>query len=417
MRVTTLIWGFIALFAFAATAQQTGMQFEHHTTWKAIQEKAKKENKYIFMDAFTTWCGPCKMMAAKIFPLPEVGEFFNANYINVKVQLDTTKNDNEEVKAWYKDAHDIMVNYNVKVFPTYLFFSPNGELVHRAVGSSDAVTFINKGKDALNPDKQYYTLARQYEAGNRQPDFLLKLAQASINAYDRENQAKYADAYLATQSNLFTEDNVKLLQQVTQSSKDKGFKLMMENTEAFDKVLGAGKTNSFIRNIIMQEMIFPEIFGKNRNNVNWDELSKKVTAQYPRQAEEALLYAKVMQTQQLGKWDEFAPAITAYMNKYGAGMSANELNSFAWTVFENCSDMACVAQALEWSKRSLQGPEAKNHMYMDTYANLLYKLGKKAEAIKAQEQTIAIAKEANDGSAEDYEATLKKMKAGEKTWN
>ena len=65
---------------------QKGMQFEHNTTWQAVKEKAKKENKYIFVDAFTTWCGPCKYMAANIFPLEEAGAFFNDKYVNVKVQ-------------------------------------------------------------------------------------------------------------------------------------------------------------------------------------------------------------------------------------------------------------------------------------------------------------------------------------------
>eukprot|EP01035_Chromulina_nebulosa_P047761 gene47761-64791_t len=168
--------------AFAQT--EKGMHFEHGQTWEAIKAKAKAENKYIFVDAFTTWCGPCKMMAATIFPQESVGAFFNDKYINVKVQLDTTKKDNEEVIGWYKDAHDIMVNYKVNVFPTYLFFSPDGELVHRSVGSSEAPEFIVKGKDALDPEKQYYTLVRKYEAGEKAPTFLRNLATAAQNAYD-----------------------------------------------------------------------------------------------------------------------------------------------------------------------------------------------------------------------------------------
>ena len=46
-----------------AMAQDKGMHFEHGLSWAEVQAKAKAENKYIFMDCFTTWCGPCKMMA------------------------------------------------------------------------------------------------------------------------------------------------------------------------------------------------------------------------------------------------------------------------------------------------------------------------------------------------------------------
>ena len=57
--------------SIAVAAQPTGIQFEHNTTWQAVLDKAKQENKYIFVDAFTTWCGPCKMMAKNIFPKPD----------------------------------------------------------------------------------------------------------------------------------------------------------------------------------------------------------------------------------------------------------------------------------------------------------------------------------------------------------
>lgn len=101
---------------------QQGIKFEHGSGWKEIQAKAKAENKYIFMDAFTTWCGPCRYMATNIFPMEKVGNFFNDKFINVKVQLDTTQNDAEEVKSWYADGHDIMKKYKVQAFPTYPVF-------------------------------------------------------------------------------------------------------------------------------------------------------------------------------------------------------------------------------------------------------------------------------------------------------
>jgi tetratricopeptide (TPR) repeat protein len=69
--------------------------------------------------------------------------------------------------------------------------------------------------------------------------------------------------------------------------------------------------------------------------------------------------------------------------------------------------MTCVKEALEWSKRSFKDKE--NHMYLDTYANILYKLGNKEEAIKWEEKAIAL--------GGDYNDTLEKMKKGEKTWN
>jgi tetratricopeptide (TPR) repeat protein len=99
----------------------------------------------------------------------------------------------------------------------------------------------------------------------------------------------------------------------------------------------------------------------------------------------------------------------AYMKDYNNKASADELNNFAWTVFENCKDLACVKEALEWSKKSFDGNN--NPMFIDTYANILYKLGNKQEAIKWEEKALALSN--ND---KEIQTTLDKMKKGEKTW-
>ncbi len=392
--------------------EEKGMHFEHGQTWDAIKAKAKAENKYIFVDAFTTWCGPCKMMAATIFPQESVGAFFNDKYINVKVQLDTTKKDNEEVVGWYKDAHDIMVNYKVNVFPTYLFFSPDGELVHRSVGSSEAPAFIAKGQDALDPEKQYYTLVRKYEAGEKDPTFLRNLATASQNAYDREGIAKYSKEYLATQKDLLTAENIKFLGDFTQTSKDPGFNLMVKNAAAFNKVLGEGKAEETIKAIVMQEEVYPKVF-RSKEAPNWTVLQSSLTAKYPTIAKEAVSQAKVMYYSNKADWPNFSVAFTNHLKAYGKKTTPEQLNQYAWAVFEGCDDLACVKQAVEWSKKSVD--LTSNPMFIDTYANLLHKTGNQAEAVKWEEKAIAILKEKNE-DYKGYEETLEKIKKGEKTW-
>ncbi len=390
---------------------QQGMQFEHNTTWKEIQAKAKAENKYIFVDAFTTWCGPCKYMAANIFPLPEAGAFYNDKFINVKVQLDTTAKDDDEVKRWYADAHSIMTDFKVNVFPTYLFISPEGKLVHRAVGSSDVKTFIAKGADALNPDKQYYVLLDRYKAGERRPEFLRDLANAAGEVYDEEMSQKIPQEYLATQTNLFTTENLDFISKFTKSSKDPGFAILSANGAKFDAVKGKGAANKKLVSIIMSEEIFPKLFSRTATTPDWQEINTSLIQKYPAQADEVLSTSKVMYFQRKKDWNSFQTAVIPYMKKYGANLEPSQLNSFAWTVFENCKDMNCVKEALEWSKRSFKDKE--NPMFIDTYANILYKMGKTAEAIKWSEKAVALAPV---GEKADYQQTLDKMKKGEKTW-
>jgi thioredoxin-related protein len=403
---------FVATVLFASAQQDTGIHFTHSANWQQVLEKAKAENKFIFVDAYTTWCGPCRQMAKAIFPLKDVGDFYNDHYISIKVQLDTTQKDNEDVKGWYADAHNIMTNYKVNVFPTYLFLSPEGKLVHRAVGSSEASVFIGKGSDALDPNKQYYTLVDRFNKGEREPEFLKNLAEAALNAYDRPSIPVFSAAYISTQKDLLTEPNIKFLDNTTQSSKDPGFEIIRKNTAAYNKVLGAGKAEVKIKEIVLNEEVYPSIFGS-ADKPDWVKLEASLSKKYPALAKELTANAKVLYYYNKEDWPTFSKTVTQYVKDYGKSVSANELNQYAWRIFENCSDAACVNQALEWSKRSVD--ITNSHMFIDTYANLLYKTGKKQQALAWEEKALKLAKDANEDFS-SYEEVIEKIKKGEKTW-
>lgn len=403
-------------FTLFALAQDKGMQFEHNSSWEKVLAKAKAENKYIFVDCLTTWCGPCKEMSKNVFPLEEVGAFFNKNFINVKIQLDTTKEDNDDVKSWYAAGKEIATKYNIRAYPTYLMFDPNGLIVHRAVGSSAPDKFLAKGADAINPEKQYYGLKRQYEAGKRGEKFLYTLAKAANDGYDKPFSDKLINEYLATQTDLLTKENIEFMAFNISKSSDMGFPVLYKNPEAFDKVVGAGFAKSVIRNVITREEILPALFPngqKNNSTPEWDNAIKKASIKYPNEAPEAVAYYKISMLQRKSDWKGFGPAVVEYMTAFGSNVAPNQLNSFAWAIFQNCEDMACVASALEWSKQSFANEP--NHMFVDTYANLLYKNGKTKEAIEWETKARDMAIKAG-ADAKNYVTTLEKMEKGEKTW-
>lgn len=119
---------------------QDGIKFED-SDFKTILAKAKKENKLIFLDAYTTWCGPCKLMAKNVFTLKSVGEHYNANFVNAKIDMEKG------------EGIDIAKKYEVKVFPTYLFIDGDGKLVHRTIGYVPEKEFIQFAKDAISKTK------------------------------------------------------------------------------------------------------------------------------------------------------------------------------------------------------------------------------------------------------------------------
>ena len=109
---------------------ETGIRFKSMTLEKAKQI-AKETDKLIFIDAYTSWCGPCKRMAATSFMEEEVGEIFNERFVNIKIEMEKDV-DGPEVARLYK----------VRAYPTLLVINSEGKLIKQNVGFMTADQLI-----------------------------------------------------------------------------------------------------------------------------------------------------------------------------------------------------------------------------------------------------------------------------------
>jgi len=126
------------IFQVIAQENGTGIRF-FEGTWEEALQKAKGENKLIFMDCYSTWCGPCSVMVKRIFPMKEVGDFFNKNFICLKRNMEK----GEEGIALRK-------RYDVVAYPTYLFITGEGYLTWQGAGFMEAAEFIALGQQAIS---------------------------------------------------------------------------------------------------------------------------------------------------------------------------------------------------------------------------------------------------------------------------
>ena len=402
-------------FLESAQAQDKGIKFEYNIHWQAVLDKAKAENKYIFIDCFTTWCGPCKYMNNEIFPKAEVGEIYNEKYINIKLQFDTTSNDKEETMFQRQDADFINRKYKIESYPTYLFFNPEGQLVHRDGGGCDEKEFISKGMNALDTLKQYYTQLKKYQRGIRDTFFLKNLTLLALSVDEAESTAKFAKDYILKKSKVLdTDDDLKFIYQTARATKDTGFIIIMNNLDKFESVIEKKRLYTTLRTIIMQsEFAANYLNWSNWDKIKWENYSKYILKKYPPIGEEALFEIKLSAFQNKKNWVNYVNTIEKY--KATNGLPIEQLNEYAWNIFKNCNDIKILKKALAWSKITFYNQTKIEPGYIDTYANLLYKIGKKKEAIEWEKkaQKIAIAAGAGNDWGQDV---IEKIKKGEKTW-
>lgn len=172
-------------FAGAAKAQTGGIRFEN-STWQETREKAIKERKLIFADFYTEWCGPCLSMAEEVFPLMEIGNFYNTHFVNVKV--DAEKGEGKSLREKYKVAS----------YPTFLFVDPqSGEVVHRSSSRQEAETFLFTGRSAVTPVLRSPYLEKEYTFGNRSRELLGSYMDYLASIYQRDKVNALVKEYIA----------------------------------------------------------------------------------------------------------------------------------------------------------------------------------------------------------------------------
>ncbi len=146
---------FLLLLATATTHAQ-GVNFEEKLSWPKILAKAKSEDKYIFVDFFTTWCGPCRAMRAMLLTQPAAASYFNDKFICVSIQLDTTANDDPDGHPLHRIV-ELANDYVMRFLRTPE--GPNWNFIHDLVAEkypNQADEVVDFGKITYFEQKQQW---------------------------------------------------------------------------------------------------------------------------------------------------------------------------------------------------------------------------------------------------------------------
>lgn len=117
---------------------------------------AKKEKKLVFVDFYTDWCGPCKRMAADVFPQKNLGDYMNKRFVSIK--LNAEKEGKEDAK-----------HYGVSAYPTFYVLDAEGEKKLQITGFMDAESFMAKIETGLDPKMSIEAMGERYAKGERTP--------------------------------------------------------------------------------------------------------------------------------------------------------------------------------------------------------------------------------------------------------
>jgi thiol-disulfide isomerase/thioredoxin len=140
-------------------------------SWEEAKVEAAQTGKMIFVDFYTDWCKPCRMMETQTFSDVGVGEFMNGFFINYRLNAEGSE-------------REIAKEFLVRAYPTLLFAWPDGNEAVRLLGFQPAEIFRSNAESVLM-GTAYYQVYQKYEnlwkKGRREPSFAAVWFEARAN--------------------------------------------------------------------------------------------------------------------------------------------------------------------------------------------------------------------------------------------
>ena len=379
---------FIAISLFSQ-----GINFEKGSFKNAL-EKAKKENKLVFLDAYTTWCGPCKLLEKNVFPKQEVGDFYNKNFINSHVDMEKG------------EGIELAKKYKIYSYPSLFFINGDGEVVYKTAGYIDAKQFIEMGKAALNPENKLENKIAKFNAGESNPEFLMELIKSTYIT-DAEFAKKVSERYFKTiKPSDISRDDAGLLLYFTKSTEDPNYSFFIQNKKELEKHIPANVLEDFDKQIKITSVVqkSTDANGQTVNNeFLTSELVKILGEKDGKMLSSRIRLEFYFRNQNYPEYGKAALEYYAEPTMY----SSEELNDVAWNFYLYIQDKNALLKATEWSLQAIKNKEEAHNT--DTLARIYYKAGDETNAKKWALRSIEIAK-STKAEYTSTEELLKKIK-------
>ena len=300
----------LLLFMFLSVTLLRAQTNFRDITYREAIAAARTEKKLVFIDFYTSWCGPCKMMTNNVFPMKNVGEYLNAKFVCIKI--DAEKGEGLELAK----------RYQVKAYPTFIAITPDEKILMTKVGGTmDGNGFIGSIDRLIDPNKTPERMQQRYESGERTADLIAAYAGMKMEEVYKKRQpdmAKKDEAFKMVQDYFdglkdkerLAEENLFIYTSYTENPEDAIAQYMITNRDKFAPAI--------------QEKILDRI-----KELYKMEIRNFLTAQVPFNQQQYDVVKKGIMDLGLNKDDYYTEAFR-FIESYGKG----DLNAFM-TLCEN----------------------------------------------------------------------------------
>ena len=185
MKILQICVLWILLLGNVLDMQAQGVAFRN-VSWADLKQQAQTEKKAIFIDVYTSWCGPCKKMDRDVFSKAEVGSYMNDKFVSAHVDAERQKD------------FGLFAEYTPSAFPTFYWLDAEGNLLDVESGFLPAEDFLKQSEKALRNTigVRYQALQRRWNEGDRSPRFIEEFVLDVMPKIHVDSVRTYMNRYL-----------------------------------------------------------------------------------------------------------------------------------------------------------------------------------------------------------------------------
>ncbi|MEM9718652.1 MAG: thioredoxin family protein [Bacteroidota bacterium] len=375
--VFSLLFGCIV----STTFSQEGIQF-FSGTWEEVLAAAKSEKKLIFVDAYTTWCGPCKMMDRNTYTDAGVGLYFNENFINYKFDMEKG------------EGLQFARTFEVFAYPTLIFINHEKTEIHREMGYKSPMEMMRAGQIANDPQKNGALLELEFEEGNQTPERIWEYAFLLKNSGKDYREAAKAYFDSIQEKDLIDVPAWEAIQAFTFEMDSREFLYLVKKKKRFYRKFGEEVVDQKIQDVLKKKVLAAALTGHTpffERALGLADDAFKDKGQYADRL-------RMAYSAGIKNWDLYAEHAVHYFDTYSI-REAGELERAAENLYMHVDELLYLQKAARWANQAQEIAPSFDLQYLQ--AGLLFRSSKLPDALRMAYQSLATAK-VHGGDTEEH---------------
>ena len=349
--------------------------------WVNVLKKAEKDKKTIFLDIYATWCGPCKKMDNEVFADNSVAEYYNANFINTKIDGES-------------EFGSVLVrDFSLKGYPS-MYYIDNDKFIYSVLfGFKPSVLLLEYGKTIEKNKTRLKQYAVSFEAGTLQGAGIQEYIDLLTEIDYTEPIGKISGLFINSMelADILNPDNKQLIINSSITFESDPFQAILSNQDTLSDLWGIEDFTNFLETVFQEALLRA---AKSEDVQLRDRLAEELIPVYFQFDPESVTYGKFL-TRKLyqasaGNWAGYVTEIDSYFN-YEMEGNVDFLIQEVYQILQNqYSSNELYLSSARWLDKIPEDRQTFESYYMGAIVNAYIK-----DFDKSEKMIIAAEKLAN----------------------